>query len=770
MFDFAWKPDWLWLALSGLFLAALLGLSYRWARGTASWRWRMVFILLRLVIIAVIVLCWLDPQRIKEIKHYPPSWVAVLLDTSRSMACKEGDQTRLEQARQWVHNDLKLPVGFSPVMYGFSSNLVSLPNLDAAVANGGQTAYAQTLNDLMSETALNPPASVILLSDGSDNSLKNFEPAARAFGEKQIPINTVLLGSTNEPPDIVVENVQVKRTLPNQTQARAVVSLRGPGFEHHKVPLFIKADGRILARHEVEISGTSQQVELEFAPGAPGFHMFTAEIPSQTGERRLDNNRRDFGLTVTDHSLRVIYMEASGDGKTGFQPLYLKHALEDIPGIQIKTLYCDQASASPATDNRVAHVDPKDGQPIYYVQNSTQGYPHTLEGLLKYDVVICSDIPREDFTPEQLKNTEKFVTQYGGGFVMVGGHTSFGSGNYQHTIIDKLIPVAMEQQTSYRTTTFVPRLAPNALNHPIMQLSANARLNREIWTTKFPRLLGYNRVDRAKPGAVVLLEHPTSRTAYGPDIILAVQEVGQGRTMAFTSDTTADWGEYFESIWGEKIHDYLPLSPANCDSRYYKQFWLNSVRWLAAHKYNLENSFVNLELKNTYFDAQDKIPVHVHVMDREGKEIRNAKVTLNLAGIQADMPAVKAVFDDQSQAFLASVKLPKAGVFLIKAKAVLPNGRTGEDQQVVVGEAADSELADIRARPANLSAIARWSGGKSLASKNDAQGSIAPVIGNVKPAAIEYQHTSLWDKPWLLSVIISLLTIEWGLRRWRGMA
>src|SRR6185503_10554662 len=103
--------------------------------------------------------------------------------------------------------------------------------------------------------------------------------------------------------------------------------------------------------------------------------------------------------------------------------------------------------------------------------------------------------------------------------------------------------------------------------HPILKLFDNADESRAAWE-KLPPFLGFNRVDRVKPGATVLWEHPVDRTPEGLRVIIAVQEIGKGRAMAFATDTTAAWGRMFEQEWGP-------------DSRYYKRFWINTVRWLA---------------------------------------------------------------------------------------------------------------------------------------------------------------------------------------------
>ncbi len=686
------------------------------------------------------------------------------------MGWKDDGSSRLDLAKKWVKEELKLPEKFSVAYYGFGSNLFPLANLDTTVADGNRTALAGTLENLATATAQNPPASVVLLSDGGDNSLQSAETIAKAFGQRKIPIHTVALGATNEPPDIVVENVQVKRALLNQSTTKAVVTLRSSGFDGQTVPLRVLKDNKVLAERKVQLAEGSQRVEVEFTPALPGFQTFVAEIPAQSGERLISNNRREFGLTVVDQVLRVIYMEASGDENGAFQPLYLKHALEDTPGIQVKTLYVEQYGASPSLYDKVAYVDPKNGDKIYRVRHPTQGYPRTLEELLKYQVVIFSDVSKDDFTPEQLQNTERFVTEFGGGFAMVGGHTSFGAGGYQNTIIDKLIPVAMEGQADLTSDTFHPNVLDSAWTHPIMRISSDAEENRAIWTTKFPQLQGYNRVARAKPGATVLLEHPTDRTPYGPAIILAAQEVAKGRTMALTTDTTYLWGEWFETIWGEKINPNMPLTEQNCDSRYFKQFWLNSIRWLSAHKFDFDHNLVSLELAQTYCAPNLEVPVRVRAANRGGQDVGDADVTLHLIDGDTEVQKVRAIYSEEQRSYQASVKLPGAGKFQLQATALFKDGKTADDQQILVGEDADWEMADIRAKPETLAALSRWSGGQVFSPQKNDGVLMANAMGGAKPATVEYRKTPYWDKSWWLGTIIGLLSVEWVIRRLRGMA
>ena len=777
MIEFNWTPDWRWLLPVAILLAGICYWSYHSARGGAGRPLRLWLFAFRLLVLGAVILCLLDPQRVTQEQSFEPVRIAVLMDTSRSMGWADASKSRLDQAKDWVKRGLNVPDKSVISCYGFSSNLVSLPNADQATADGGQTDIAGALDSLAVATAQNPPDSVVLLSDGGDNSFGNLEAAAKAFARKKIPIHTVLIGATNEPPDIVVENVQAKRVTFNQAVTKATVTVRSSGFANQAVPLRILKGSSVLAETSVQLTGGSQPVEVEFTPPEPGFYVFSAEIPAQPGERLVTNNRREFGITVVDQVLHVIYMEASGMEAGAFQPLYLKHALEETAGFKVKTLYTEQnqrGGPTPVDDKflreQVAYIDPVSGDKIYRVRNSTEGYPKNLRDLLNYDVLIFSDVAKSDFTPEQLEATESFVTKYGGGFVMIGGNTSFGSGNYQDTVIDKLIPVAMETQNDITSADFVPRVPEAAWLHPLMQISPDPQENRAIWTEKFPRLVGYNRVDRAKPGAVVLLENPYSSTRYGPDVILAAQEVGRGRTMAFTSDTTYLWGEYFETIWGEKIDPGLPLTESNCDSRYYKQFWVNAIRWLAAPKLDRNKNTVAIELPQMYCAPGAVLPVRVGAWTREGGNINDAKVTLHLMVENNEVESAQAVFSETEQRYLASITVPAAGRFILRATADFTDGNNAMDQQLVIGEETDLEMADVRARPETLASVSQWSGGRILSPEpSDGQTVFKDLLGD-KPATVKFRRTPLWDKSWYLGMIIGLLTVEWCIRRLRGMA
>ncbi|MDB6059512.1 MAG: hypothetical protein JWO95_3356, partial [Verrucomicrobiales bacterium] len=349
------------------------------------------------------------------------------------------------------------------------------------------------------------------------------------------------------------------------------------------------------------------------------------------------------------------------------------------------------------------------------------------------------------------------------------GFSAYGSGGYQKTVIDKLIPVSMEQFVNVKSDSFKPTFPPGALDHPVMQIGETAAENEVIWKQKFPLLYGFNYVDHAKPGATVLAQHPTQQNQFGPMVILAVQEVGKGRTMAFTSDTTIGWGADFETLWGEPRNGSGPVSSGNCDSRYYRSFWINAVRWLAAGRAAQHHNAVLLQLAKTYCRPDEAVTSTVNLRLPAGANPKNTIVSLMIMGDGTATQSVPAKYDATTGQWLAQLQ-PPVGNFVVTATAMAAGTLLGDDKQMLVCEETDRETSDVRAAPELMNRIAEISGGQPLTA--DAAGR-QKLLSNLKPQSpnmVEYRRTPVWSRWPYLALALGLLTIEWITRRTRNLA
>ncbi len=771
MVQFTYHPPVWLLAATAALLVLMLWLSYRAARGKPKTALRVALIGLRMVTIGAVILCLLDPEWVEVIKHQQKSRVAVLLDTSRSMTIRDVPGNRFEAAKDWITHQMVpvVPPGVALSTFGFDQSLAPLPALDSASPTGAVTALSDTLERVLHLPGDDPLLGVLVISDGIDNVDRAPERVARLYRRQGIPIHTVTVGTTNDVRDIILENVRVKRGVPNESPTRVAVMIRSPGYSDRTVSVQIRSQKEVVATREVKLNGGSQQVDLDLTPRQKGFQIYEAEIAPVEGEWLTSNNRRKFGLEVVDPTIHVLYMEGTPQQPTSPIPewKYLQDALQSDPNIKVKTLY-RQFGANGQHLNTI-DIDPDSGEKIYPVEHPTKGFPRTLSGLLEYDVVIHSDIKKESFTGGQLENIAHLVEQNGGGFVMIGGNSAFGKGGYHRTILDRIIPVAMEQDNDSQNTPFRLQIARGAWTHPVLNIGSTLEETQLIWTKKFPALYGFNRVDRAKPGATVLAENPMYRSPYGTGLLLAVQEIGKGRSMAFTSDTTRTWGRDFETLWGEPRHAG-PVTEENCDSRYYRQFWVNAIRWLASGKMGRTNSPVTLELAQSQVLPNETIQAKVTVRDSELNEVSNAEVSLILSSAGTTNSPIRAQYDAPNRCYVADVRTPAAGTYIVTAVAHRSGARLGDDPQLLVSESADMEMADVRARPEFMAKLAKDSNGETFALTGGANVSPAYAFAKAPAPTVEYRRTAAWDKSVWLGTILGLLATEWALRRVKGLA
>lgn len=75
-----------------------------------------------------------------------------------------------------------------------------------------------------------------------------------------------------------------------------------------------------------------------------------------------------------------------------------------------------------------------------------RGLPSSAKALEKYDLVLVSDVPAHFVGLGQMQALESYVRDYGGGLIMAGGEDSFGSGGYQGTRIEKIMPVRFDSE------------------------------------------------------------------------------------------------------------------------------------------------------------------------------------------------------------------------------------------------------------------------------------------------------------------------------------
>ncbi len=783
---------------TGVFLAIGLGLVLllllaRWCATSPAARspWLLV---LRGAILAILLVILLEPVRVTETR-LPPKLprLVYLVDDSRSMALEQ-PQSRLDRAKQMIHQaGMQLPSGQRPNIetFGFSEELFARSDVWPLKATGNESRLRSALEELPGRFGDEPPKGIVVFSDGRATETTGFPQVAEGYRRLGVPIHVVPLGGALSLGDVAIQDVIVPREARAGARVPIRIVVRSHGFNDQRAELRVRSvlDPASEALASLPITLTEGETEHSLiidADRARG--PLVVEVPPFAREPVVENNRVPFQIASRNTKIRVIYME----GTPASEYHWIRDALIEDPNIECLAMEVDHQYNQRQRLQRVA--------------NPALGYPTTREELFTYDVIICSDIHRAAFTQEQLDWTVELVAQRGGGFAMIGGNTSFGSGQWDQTVWDGIIPIDMSGARTHGENTLwnvtlkvqVPR---EVENHPIWRIVDDPVKNRQI-LDRMPSFYGSNLTDRLKPAATalgvaevaltarvaVMQPEPTApqcgnqpfkpRNNNGLSLmpVFSSESYGKGRTFALSSDSTVDWGRDFEKLWGEG------------DNRYFRKFWRNLVVWLAENSAN-SNRRLRVETDKVLYHPGEPLHITARAFDSRLEPTQTYRLNATLQGqVRAD-PGPSPSPAPSSRRITSMT--PRAGTgdysadLTIPSLDQLPSGTTVrkvvlhvtalEGDRIVAQSDLDvqvmdnsPEYRDPRPDAALLRQVASGSGGRVLENSHD----LADLLRSEQagPSESIISRSPAWDSPALWLLLVGLLTVEWIARRFKGLS
>jgi len=80
-----------------------------------------------------------------------------------------------------------------------------------------------------------------------------------------------------------------------------------------------------------------------------------------------------------------------------------------------------------------------------------EGMPQTLDELDQFEAIMLSNVPATMLTMHQMDLVRTYLSELGGGFIMLGGEQSFGLGGYYKTPIEDVLPVRSDFEKERET-------------------------------------------------------------------------------------------------------------------------------------------------------------------------------------------------------------------------------------------------------------------------------------------------------------------------------
>lgn len=740
-------PLWPGYVYWGLAACALAGAYwlYRRTNQVLPWLWQAGLMSLRATAFLVLLVILLQPTLVLHSVLPQKTFVAVAYDTSKSMEIQDGPG---KLSRMEIVKDLLRPEGnefldalaakFQVRFFGFSMAARRSSGFETPLRLGSVTDLERALSQAVAELGTAPVSGIILMTDGADNHSADLSAAAMKLKARNIPIYPVGIGSADINRDTEVVRVSAPRKVLKDTMVEANVSIRSKGYAGSRAKLVVKERDRVVQNQEIQLGsdGEVRTHKINFSSDTPGPKVFTFRLEPFSNEAISENNDQDALVRVEDEQPVIFYAEGEPRWLYGF----LRRAIQEDKNLRLVTLLRQ-------ADGKFYRQGIEDASTL------EKGFPVDKAELFAYKALILGSVEASFFTFDQLRLVSDFVSQRGGSLMILGGKNALAQGGYVNTPLEDVLPVSIRFDPKgtgvppYEDIEYKVRLTSYGLVHPVMRLAADVEENRRRWE-KVPELVGLNPTAGPKAGATVLA------TAARPDlrgqspVLLAFQRFGRGKCMTLT--TASVWRWRMQLDHKDNTHEV---------------FWKQMLRWLVS---DVPDPVVIQTEKHSY-SLEESVLLRAEVNDNTFLQQNNAQVTARVKSPSGEVTSLPLGWDVSREGqYSAAYKPQEEGIYEVSVEASQgakslgtgkANFRIGESKEEYHNAALNVDL---------LKRLASQTGGRYYA-PGDVK-NLPEDISYVESGASRIEEKDLWDMPFLFLLLVGSVSMEWILRKRKGLA
>ena len=751
-FTFQWVLSYWTIGLLIVSLAALLFLVYRHkllqVKGKrAGWG----LLALRCAFFLVLFLLCMRPGLVLSRLVPKENLLAILVDNSRSMGIPtETNQPRGQKAQELLTEEsdfLKaLDEKFYVRLFQFDSQVRRVEESMELDWKGDQTNIVKGMEGVLTETKNLPLAGILLFTDGSDNSYRDFQEVLAELKARQIPIHTIGLGPESLSRDVEITHVSAPRVSVPETLSVARVTFRHSGFGGSRGRLEVREGNTLVQTKEVHFPRDSDTftTEVKIIPKSEGIKSYHFSLKPLEGEEILENNTRTTIIDVQNLAARILYVE----GHPRWEYKFIRRSMAEDKNVRLVTLL------------RTA-LNKFYRQGIEEETTLAAGFPSEREELFQYQGILFGSVESSFFTYPQMEMVRDFVGKRGGGFMMLGGSSSFASGQYQNTPIEEILPVwlqASDEEGSGSESIYAQgesklRLTDQGLNHPALQLSSIEGNNASEWD-EIPVLTDWNVVRDIKSGATVLAQLDTS-SSLDPDQpgipLVVFQRYGRGHTLALLTGSSWRW---------QMLEDQ--------EDQKHETFWRQMLRWLVRSAKNP----ITLETKREVYSQNEVVDLRAEVSDKAFNRINDARVEATITSPSGEVFTLPLQWDAQEDGIYRGQLTPhEDGFYAVEVKATASAlAESDQDRQAktfFLTSTGSREYFEAFQKKDFLEKLAQETGGNYYTASDVERLPEEILYTQSQTSVIEV--LDLWDMPFNLLLLMALLFGEWILRRREGM-
>jgi hypothetical protein len=591
-------------------------------------------------------------------------------------------------------------------------------------------------------------AAVVVFTDGANNAGASLQEAAELARRRQIPLHLVGVGSRIPPSDVALRDVVVEdvvfvndllqfdaRLTTTQCQGKTVT-----------VRLLRTDSTEVLAEQKqvIETADATIPIRLATRPRVPGHYEYRIQAQLQGGEIDEENNQIQRTVEVTEKSLRLLLISAS--------PNYEFRYLKNLLSRRLQT--ADSGRYAMELTTILQEADPE-----YVRQDETAQrlFPGTAEEMNRFDVVVLGDADPDLIGSTGLQLLHDFVTQSGGGLMVVSG-PRFTPLAYRNTLLANLLPVDLDttripSDERDMSEGFVPRLSALGQQMPALQLADSMNASRTIWEN-LPPWYWHIVNPELRPGATSLVDHPRESDTLGkPLSLISLQLMGAGKVIFQSSDESWRWARGDE---GEQV---------------YARYWQQMLRYLGRTRLLPDDRRVELQTDRGEYRVGEEVTVRLRYFDEPTAPAAGQLVAANvqrIAGNRAVGAASQTVtfrrVANEPGRWEAQIGAMPAGQYRIS----LLNATTTPVIFTVIENS--SEMSRVALDSEALEAAAKLAQGSYRSLASWSLSSILKQIPTRRAIRLEsLPPEPLWNRWPVALLFVGLITTEWLIRRRLGM-
>ncbi len=615
---------------------------------------------------------------------------------------------------------------------------------------GVETRLGEGLLTVIREQGGETLSGIVVITDGGNNAGVDPVSAAELAVANKVRLLPVGVGSTKKPVTLQLAEIQapthvhindgftINAFVTGQGLARQpiVVELLSKGEQEEGDPVVIQSRDEQLIEDGVPIN-----VAFDYVPSEAGRRMFRVRVRPVNKIAALadDPVQDDVAIEVIDRKTRVLLV--AGGPMRDYQ--LVRNLLHRDKTIDVDVmLQTGVPGISQESDNVIFQ------------------FPETREELFVYDTIVAFDPDWRKIRGETGKTFDllsEWVFSQAGGLMLVAAEvntTSLAMANdtvkQEMAKLLELYPVVLDAHRPIDDDEFQQpwpvEFTRDGIEAGFLQLTENAATSAAAWK-EFPGVYWCFPTDGPKAGATVYARFTDPRSgARGQPILLASQYFGAGRVLYLGS------GE----LWRLR----------SLEEDYYDRLWIKMLREIGQGRLLRGTNRGILLLEKTQYPLGSTVQVRTRLLDPQFKEYQADRVTMEVYDPSGKpmTPALSLLADKTRPghyggAFVAAMP----GTY----KLELPIPESNEQLKGSVSvRLPNLEFDHPEQNEQLLRSLARKETGGAYVRLDDAAAELPPLLPDRTTEKVRYDKPiDLWDRDWVMYLLVGLMSLEWLTRK-----